>query len=357
VLALGIESSCDETAVAVVEDGWRVRSSLIASQVAAHARFGGVVPEVAAREHLKAIDPLLRAALTEAGVTPGALDAVIVTQGPGLIGALLVGVAYAKGLALTLGKPLVPVDHVHAHVHGALLGVEREKHADLWPTLALVVSGGHTNLYRMTGPTDYALLGASDDDACGECFDKTAKLLGLAYPGGPLIEKLARGGDAKRVTMPKMVPARASLDFSYAGLKTFMANTIRTETAGGTKPMDEQRRADLCASFQEEALGQIVRKVSEAARRYPDTRSVLVAGGVAANQRFRALLAEQVRVPSLFPHPSYCADNAAMIAAYGTRVYEARVDDGQALPARFGPPHDWDAYSRYDYAAHSVGTE
>jgi len=340
MLILGIESSCDETAVALVRDGREVLSSLVASQIAVHAPFGGVVPEVASREHLRVIDPLLRRALAEAGVAAQQVDAVAVTQGPGLIGALLVGVAYAKGLALALDKPLIPVDHVHAHVHGALLGVDAPPE-DFYPALALVVSGGHTNLYRMPSPTRFQLLACSIDDACGECFDKVAKVLGLGYPGGPEIERLARSGDAGAVQMPRMVSQKARLEFSYSGLKTFMANLVREEAA----PPSGQRLASICASFQDEALGQIVRKVKEALRLAPDTRAVLVAGGVAANGRFGELMAKDIPVRAYFPHPRFCSDNAAMIAAYGYHVHAEGSGRGEDLLK-----HDWDAYSRYDFA-------
>lgn len=339
MLILGIESSCDETAVALVRDGRTVLTSRIASQTAAHAPFGGVVPEVASREHLRIIDPLLGDAIAEAGVSLAEIDAVAVTQGPGLIGALLVGVAYAKGLAWALGKPLVPVDHVHAHIHGALLGVDKAP-ADVYPTLAMVVSGGHTNLYFMPSPTTFQLLGSSIDDACGECFDKVAKLLGLGYPGGPEIERLARGGNPRAVPMPKMVGQKTRLEFSYSGLKTFMANLIAKE-AGKMAPT---RLADVTASFQDEALGQIVRKLKEAYGRHPEVRSILIAGGVAANLRFRDLMAAELPVPAYFPAPRFCSDNAAMIAAYGYHVYLA----AGARPDVFAA-QDWDAYSRYDF--------
>ncbi len=338
MLILGIESSCDETAVALVRDGRQVLSSVIASQIAVHMPFGGVVPEVAAREHLRVIAPLVSEAVKQSGVRLEDVDAIAVTQGPGLIGALLVGVAYAKGLSLALGKPLIPVDHVHAHVHGALLGVDASAdEAAFYPTLAMVVSGGHTNLYKMSSPTSYELLGNSVDDACGECFDKVAKILGLGYPGGPEIEKLARGGNSKVVPMPRMVTEKKRLEFSYSGLKTFLANLVRDEK----KPIAPERLADICAAFQDEALGQIVRKLKEGLRLCPATKSVLVAGGVAANQRFKALMAAEIAVPAHFPHPRYCSDNAAMIAAYGFHV--AR----KAAPAT---TRGFDAYSRYDFA-------
>ncbi len=341
MLVLGIESSCDETAVALVRDGRHVLSSLIASQIAVHKPFGGVVPEVASREHLRVIAPLVQEAVAAAGVKLSDVDAIAVTQGPGLIGALLVGVAYAKGLALALGKPLIPLDHVHAHVHGALLGVAADA-SQVYPTLALVVSGGHTNLYQMASPTDYKLIGHSIDDACGECFDKVAKLLGLGYPGGPEIERLARDGDPKKIAMPRMVSEKARLEFSYSGLKTFMANLVR----GEPKPIPAPRLADICAAFQDEALGQIVRKLSEALRQNPGTRSALVAGGVAANQRFRKLMADGVAVPAFFPEPRFCSDNAAMIAAYGFHLAERRRLTGAPEENQ-----DFDAYSRYAFHA------
>ena len=338
MLVLGIESSCDETAVALVRDGVEVLGSLVASQTNVHQPFGGVVPEVAAREHLRVIAPLFEQLLRETGIRRDQIDALAVTQGPGLIGAILVGVAYAKGLALALGKPLIPVDHVHAHVHGAMLGLEGGVPPE-FPTLALVVSGGHTNLYLMRGPTHFQLLACSIDDACGECFDKVAKLMGLGYPGGPRIEALASGGDERAVAMPRMVSQRSRLEFSYSGLKTFMANQLQRQGQ-----LSDGERADLCASFQAEALGQIVRKVQEAHRLHPEVRSVLVAGGVAANQRFRQLMAEHVALPAYFPRQEYCSDNAAMIAAYGYHIFQ----DGLGRSEQW-LSHDWDAYSRYDF--------
>ena len=356
---LGIETSCDETAVAIVEDGYRVLSSVVSSQIAKHAVFGGVVPEVAAREHLKAIDPLTSAALHEAGLTLDQIDAVAVTAGPGLIGALLVGVSYGRALALGLQKPLIPVDHVRAHIHGALLGVETEPvncdsiqnqqlkagtsedQGGIYPGLGLVVSGGHSNLYRMKSPTDFELLGQTIDDACGECFDKIGKLLGLPYPGGPQIEKRAKVGDPRAFAMPKMMDDRRRLVFSYSGLKTHTARLIRQF---GDSPTD-QTIADLCASFQEAALEQLVRKLRQGFELYPDSRSVLVAGGVAANERFRLMLtgalassALQSEPTILFPAPAYCSDNAAMIAAYGFHLHQA-TGVAKSKP--------WQAYSRY----------
>ena len=199
----------------------------------------------------------------------------------------------------------------------------------------------------MPSPTRFELLASSIDDACGECFDKVAKLLGLGYPGGPLIERLAEGGDPRAVAMPRMIGRKSQLAFSYSGLKTYLANLVRAEPSAP----NGQRLADICAGFQDEALGQIIRKLKEAHRLHPDIRSVLVAGGVAANQRFRALMAAEVALPAIFPHPRFCSDNAAMIAAYGYHVAAARFATGDATTA-----HDWDAYSRYDYASVTEGS-
>ncbi len=334
MLILGIESSCDETAAAVVEDGRVVKSSVIASQIQTHQLFGGVVPEIAAREHLKKIDPIVRQGLTDAGVTLADIDGIAVTQGPGLIGALLVGVSYAKGLAIASRKPLIPVNHVHAHVHGAFLGL-REEPSTLFPCLAMVVSGGHTNLYFMRAPTDFELMATSIDDACGESFDKVAKIMGLGYPGGPAIERLAANGDPSGYPMPRMVSRKSRLEYSYSGLKTHMVNLWQREK----EHISEQGRANLCAAFQEEALDQIVRKFATALELRPETKSILIAGGVAANQRFRQMMLEKIRRPAYFPELRFCSDNAAMIAALGYFEFKQNSHLNDV----------WDAFSRYQY--------
>lgn len=333
---LGIETSCDETAAAIVEDGRLVKSSIVLSQIAIHAKFGGVVPEVAARAHLQAIDAIVEEALDKADCTLSDIDAIAITQGPGLIGALLVGIAYAKGLALASGLPLIPVNHVEAHVHGALLGL-KDATEDLFPSLALVVSGGHSNIYYMKSPTDFELMAYSIDDACGESFDKVAKLFGLGYPGGPAIERLARDGDPKKVPMPKMMEQKDKLQFSYSGLKTFMVNLNHKQKIEG------QAMNDAAAAFQEEALGQLVRKLETVCKIRP-AKCLLVAGGVAANQRFRALVAERLKIPAHFPQLSYCSDNAAMIAALGYHHF-AKISDRPKFHQL-----DWDAFSRYQFA-------
>lgn len=339
MITLGIESSCDETAVAVLKNSNQVLSSKIASQLS-HNRFGGVIPEIAAREHLQAIVPLYEQALEEAQVSSSGIDLVCVTQGPGLIGALLVGTSFAKGLAQALKKPLVPVNHVHAHIHGALLGLDHEA-KEIFPSLALVVSGGHTHLYYMKKSTDFQLLASSIDDACGECFDKIAKLLGLPYPGGPAIEALAKKGNPRAIPMPRMMDQKDRLEFSYSGLKTHVRYLLEREKDSLTP----ERIQDVCASFQQEAFEQILRKLKHAQTLFPDVRSVLVSGGVAANACFRDLLARSLTIPSHFPSVKFCADNAAMIAALGQKLYEEAPERGVFQK------YDWESFSRYEVGA------
>ncbi len=333
---LGIETSCDETAAAIVENGRIVHSSIVASQIDIHQKFGGVVPEVAARAHLQVIDAIVAEALSKAGLTLQDIDGIAITQGPGLIGALLVGIAYAKGLALASGIPLIPVNHVEAHVHGALLGLTQATE-ELFPCLALVVSGGHSNIYFMKSPTEFELMAYSIDDACGESFDKVAKLFGLGYPGGPIIEKMAREGDPKAIAMPRMMEQKDKLQFSYSGLKTYMVNLRNKQV------MNDQDIKNAAAAFQEEALGQLVRKL-ETASQLRSARCILVAGGVAANQRFRELVASRLKLPAHFPQLSYCGDNAAMIAALGYHHF-VKADSKDTFH-QLG----WDAFSRYQFA-------
>lgn len=340
---LGIESSCDETAIAVVVDGVTVRSSVVASQIDLHKIFGGVVPEVASRNHLKVISQLYRHALDEAQIAAEELDAIAVTQGPGLIGSLLVGATFAKALGLGLGIPVIPINHVHAHVHGALLSVPHISVADIFPCLALVISGGHTHIYRLDSPTSFKLLAYSLDDACGESFDKVAKLLGLPYPGGPQIETLALRGIPGAVKAPKMIEAKKRTHLSYSGLKTFVYTWLQQQK----QHLTEQAKSDLALAFQEEALGQICRKTAEAYSLNRDVKTVLVAGGVAANQRFRTLMAaaldETNTLKIIFPDLKYCSDNAAMIATLG--YYQAQATSGGNALTHLDL--SWDAFPRY----------
>lgn len=341
MLIIGIETSCDETAIALVRNGRQVLSSKIASQTAVHAKWGGVVPEIAAREHLVALHEMFAAAIEEAQIKLSEIDAVAVTEGPGLIGCLLVGASFAKGLSQSLKRPLIPINHVHAHVHGAILGVQEvEDVAKLFPTIALVVSGGHTNLYYLKTPVDFELLAHTMDDACGESFDKVGKMLGLPYPGGPHVESLAKSGRSLLVPMPTMLERKSQMAFSYSGLKTAVANAIR-------KPQEGIQPADIAAAFQEQALGQLVRKLCEALRMRPDAKSILVAGGVAANTRFKTLVADTIRTPCYFPPLAYCSDNGAMIAAMAYYEWHA---------GRRAQSYDWDVFSRYPFETYLTST-
>jgi N6-L-threonylcarbamoyladenine synthase len=311
VITLGIETSCDETAVAVVEDGFTVRSNLIAAQVHLHERFGGVVPEVAARAHVEALNPLLEEALDAAGVRFGDLDGVAVTVGPGLVGALLVGMAAAKAVALGLGLPLVGVNHLEGHIWANFL-VHGPPEP---PYVALVVSGGHTMLVHMPSPHGFEVLGQTLDDAAGEAFDKIARLLGLGFPGGPALDALARGGDPNAIRFPRAMEDSGDFDFSMSGLKTAVLRHVKAERAAGR----EIAPADLAASFQEAIVDVQVRKTIEAAKACA-VQTVLLGGGVVANSRLRermqtgaAAAGLRVRIPPL----DLCTDNAAMIACAG----------------------------------------
>lgn len=344
-LILGIETSCDETAAAVLEDGGHIRSNVVLSQEALHAPFGGIVPELASRRQLETLGPVLREALRRAGVGLADLTALAVTAGPGLIGSLLVGVSTAKALAFAARKPLVGVNHLEGHIFAALL-----EHADLdFPFVALVVSGGHTHLYEAKAPGEYRLLGLTRDDAAGEAFDKVAKLLGLPFPGGPAIEEAARAGDPTAIRLPRPLAADRSLDFSFSGLKTAVLLAVQAAAGPAARgPGGRGRRgspvalrgawntltpsprrlpppfiADLCAAFQEAVVEQLARKALAAARRV-GLRRLVVAGGVACNQALRARLragAEEAGIAVACPSPALCTDNAAMIAAAGAARY------------------------------------
>lgn len=312
MLVLGIESSCDETAAAVVQDGRQILSNVVSSQVETHRPYGGVVPELASRQHVRNIVPVVAEALTQAGLELAALDGVAVTRGPGLPGALLVGLQLAKALSYAAGLPLVGINHLEGHLAAPRLaeGAEPpERH------VALLVSGGHTCLILVEGFARYRLLGASRDDAAGEAFDKVAKLLGLGYPGGPVIERLAVSGSPAAIRFPRALPRRDELDFSFSGLKTAVANHVR-----GHGVPEGAELADLCASFQQAVADVLVRKAQEAIRR--NRVSALVAGGgVLANQAIRRALshaAEDSAVTLHVPSVGLCTDNGAMIAAAGT---------------------------------------
>ena len=311
MIALGIETSCDETAVAVVEDGFTLRSNLIAAQVHLHERFGGVVPEVAARAHVEALNPLLEEALEAASVGFGDLDGVAVTIGPGLVGALLVGMAAAKAVALGLGLPFVGVNHLEGHIWANFL-VHGPPDP---PYVALVVSGGHTMLVHMPSAHGYEVLGQTLDDAAGEAFDKVARLIGLGFPGGPALDALATDGDPDAIRFPRAMEDSGDFDFSMSGLKTAVLRHVKAERAAGREVIP----ADLAASFQEAIVDVQVRKTIGAAKECR-VGTVLLGGGVVANSRLRARMerdgaAQGLRV--LFPPLDLCTDNAAMIACAG----------------------------------------
>jgi N6-L-threonylcarbamoyladenine synthase len=311
MIVLGIESSCDETAAAVLEDGRRVRSSIVASQDAVHAPYGGVVPELASRRHLEVIVPVVERALAEAGTRLPDLDGIAVTHGPGLVGSLLVGCALAKSLAWAHRRPLVGVNHLEGHIFAASLTDDPPAH----PFLALVVSGGHTALYHVRAPLSYALVGETRDDAAGEAFDKVAKLLGLGFPGGPIIERVARTGSPTAIPFPLAQITNQAPDFSFSGLKTAVSLHVKRN-----QPLSEADVADVAASFQAAAVKMLVRKTVKAALRLGVPR-VVVTGGVAANGALRAALAAEAGEHGLrlhVPPPRLCTDNAAMIAAAGT---------------------------------------
>lgn len=334
MLILGIESSCDETAAALVEDGRVVRSSVIAGQRDLHEPFAGVVPEIASRAHVERLLPTVDAALTEAGVTLAAVDAVAVGHRPGLIGSLLVGLAGAKALAWGLGKPLIGVDHVHAHLYAGCLKRELPD----FPALGLVVSGGHTSLFAVAGPIALTRLGGTIDDALGEAYDKAGAILGLPFPGGPHLDRLAQAGDERAVEFPVSRLAPDSLDFSFSGLKTAMLYAARGVPGGEPAPeLTDQRRADLAAGFQRAACRAVILKIERALERTsPTPHALLTGGGVTANSRLRAdlgALASRFGLELRLPPLPYCLDNAAMIAGLGYHLCRAGRTDPLSLGA------------------------
>jgi N6-L-threonylcarbamoyladenine synthase len=316
-LILGIETSCDETAAAVLEDGRKLRSTVVASQVDVHAAYGGIVPELASRRHIEVITPVIDRALAEADVTLADLGAVAVTAGPGLVGSLLVGVSVAKAIAYSRKLPLVAVNHLEGHIAAARL----DDPSLGYPFVALVVSGGHTHLYHVSAECTYRLLGRTRDDAAGEAFDKVAKLLDLGYPGGPVIEREAKGGDPAAIAFPRANLSDGSLDFSFSGLKTAVVHHLKG-FGPGARPagaFDPREVRDICASFQQAAVDMLVESAMRAAREVGVGRLV-VAGGVACNGALRRALkveAEAEGFELFIPSPGLCTDNAAMIAAAG----------------------------------------
>jgi N6-L-threonylcarbamoyladenine synthase len=344
-LILAVESSCDETGIAIVEDGRRIHSNVVASQVAMHAASGGIVPEIAARAHLRWIVPTLDEAWAAAGVSWDDIEAVAVTEGPGLAGSLLVGINFAKTLAYVHGKPLVPVNHLEGHLYAAWLADEtRQVPEPLFPLVALIVSGGHTFLVEMVDHLQYRLLGETVDDAAGEAFDKVGRLLGLPYPGGPEIMKAAAGAVKRDVVFPRAWLGD-SFDFSFSGLKTAARRTIAVETDGegtsiGEAALLPDRVAELSYGFQESVIDVLVTKTLRAARQV-GAKSVVLGGGVAANRVLRDRLAAGAAatgIPLVVPRPALCTDNGAMIGAAAARRMEAGVRAGLDLDARPSMP-------------------
>ena len=337
-IILGIETSCDETACAVVAQGRHVLSSVVASQIELHRRFGGVVPEIASRAHIEAVNTVIDSALRQAQVAPGEIAAVAVTNEPGLIGSLLVGLMAAKTLAWVWDVPLIGVNHVYAHAYAAALDAE----GIAYPAVALICSGGHSALYRCAAPTELELLGSTLDDAAGEAFDKVAAILRLGYPGGPAIDRLARDGDPKAVRFPRALLKGQSLDFSFSGLKTAVLYHVHGRPGairgGGEAPADLSGRgaADVAASFQAAVVDVLRIKLRRAAK-LTGARTLVLGGGVAANTALRqaaeelaAGLACTLRMPPL----CYCLDNAAMVAGLGWHYLRQGRTAGLDLPAR-----------------------
>lgn len=314
-LLLGIETSCDETSAGVVADGYDVRSNVVATQFDLHAKFGGIVPEIASRAHIENLDGVVREAMERAGISRGSLDAVAVTFTPGLVGSLLIGVTAAKTLAWAWSKPLIGVNHVEAHACSAAIALGHPP----WPAVALVVSGGHTSLYHVRDFDRIEPLGSTTDDAAGEAFDKVASILGLGYPGGAVIDRVSSGGNPQAVDFPRTMLGSDSLDFSFSGLKTAVLYRVHGpgRTSGGLERLSPGAIADIAASFQAAVVDVLVAKTMLAVRQ-TGTRTVVVGGGVAANRRLRSELAsacERAGVALHLTPMSYCTDNGAMIAA------------------------------------------
>lgn len=318
MLVLGIETSCDETAAAIVRDGHEILSNVIYSQVKTHAPYGGVVPELASREHLLKIRPIVDQAFADAGVTLDGIDGIAATSGPGLIGSLLVGLTYAKALSFSKQKPLAAVNHIEGHIYSVSF-----EHPDAeFPALALVVSGGHTNLFWVESESGdfrhlrYKLVGKTRDDAAGEAYDKVAKLLGLGYPGGPVIDRLARAGNREAIPFSTAKISDRSLDFSFSGIKTAVLRLLKENE----RLKEDPQRLDLLAGFQE-AVANMLWSTTQKAADLLQPRSVMLSGGVAANSRLRELFSKRTAEAGLkfyYPKPILTTDNAAMIAAAGT---------------------------------------
>jgi N6-L-threonylcarbamoyladenine synthase len=332
MLLLAIESSCDETAAAVLQDGISLLSSVVDSQIQVHSPYGGVVPELASRRHIETIYPVIDQALKQASVRLDQLDAIAVTQGPGLVGSLLIGMSFAKAIAYVENLPCIGVDHMAGHLLSVFLG---DNHPS-FPYMALVASGGHSSLYLVDDPLSYKLIGQTRDDAPGEAFDKVAKLLGLGYPGGPIIAEKAKEGNPEAVSFPRAWLETDSLDFSFSGVKTAVVNYVNK----ASHKEEELHIPDICASFQEAIADVLVEKTIRAAREH-GVSQVILAGGVGANQRLRELLTrrgQDENIEVFLPPIHFCTDNAAMIAIAGYHIFNSNQYESDSL--------NMDVYSR-----------
>ncbi len=333
MLLLGIETSCDDTATAIVENGRSVRSSVCTNQDAFHAKYGGIVPEIASRQHVALLSAAIEDAAGRAGVALDAIDGIAVTRGPGLVGSLVVGVAAAKALSFALDKPLYGVNHLHGHIFAAFLDRDDEPQ---YPFLALLVSGGHSQLVDVRGATSMRVIGKTKDDAAGEAYDKTARLLGLGFPGGPHLDKLAKSGNAAAIAFPRHRAGPGSLDMSFSGLKTAVRYYVESDEGASAD------KADVAASFQAAVVDVLVQRLNAAFEREAYT-SVVLSGGVAANSALQAALRDwssRTGVPALIPPPKYCTDNAAMIAAAAAYQGEAVRADPLTLTADANLPFE-----------------
>lgn len=327
---LAIETSCDDTGAAVVLDGRKILSNVVSSQIAVHQKYGGVVPELASRKHIEAIVPIVTEALERAGGTLQEIDGIAVTQGPGLVGSLLVGLSFAKSLAFVTGAPFVGVNHIEAHLSAIFL----EERPPRFPFLGLAVSGGHTSLFRVDGFGAYKMLGQTRDDAAGEAFDKVAKLLGLGYPGGPIIDQLSMTGDSKAIRFPRASLGKDSFDFSFSGVKTAVVNFVKAhpEPAGG---FPKEMICNIVSSFQEAVVDVLVKKTFQAAR-HQGLKRVVISGGVAANRLLRQRMEEgasEQKIRVHIPSPAFCTDNAAMVGVVGYECLKRGIRSDFSLNA------------------------
>ncbi|OGP75017.1 MAG: tRNA (adenosine(37)-N6)-threonylcarbamoyltransferase complex transferase subunit TsaD [Deltaproteobacteria bacterium RBG_16_49_23] len=327
---LAIETSCDDTGAAVVLNGRKILSNVVSSQISVHQKYGGVVPELASRKHIEAIVPMVNEALERAGVSLKEIDGIAVTQGPGLVGSLLVGLSFAKSLSFASGAPLIGVNHIEAHLSAIFL----EEKAPRFPFIGLVVSGGHTSLFRVDGFGKYIRLGQTRDDAAGEAFDKVAKLLGLGYPGGPIIDELSMTGNPKAIRFPRASLGKDSFDFSFSGVKTAVVNFVKAHPAppGG---FPEEMVRNIVSSFQEAVVDVLVKKTFQAAQ-HQGLKRVVLSGGVAANRVLRQRMEEEASKQKIrvhIPSPAFCTDNAAMVGVVGYEYLKRGVRSPYSLNA------------------------